>query len=204
MAHKFETARFARLMSPERRRELPPDEILRQSALAPGETLVDIGCGPGFLALPAARLVGPRGRVIGLDVAPIMLSELRRNARAAGLRNIRTGRLPETSPAFPPGADVYLVVNVIHELDDPAAHLAALRRAMTPRSRLVIVDFLKRKSPTGPPLASRVALSRLLAILRSAGFKIARVFRPGASEYGVVARVPAAKSGATKSTKRPY
>lgn len=204
MVHKFEAARFARLMSPARRQELPPDEILRQSGLAPGETLVDIGCGPGFLALPAARLVGPRGRVLGLDVAPIMLSELRRNARAAGLRNVRTGRIPETAPVFPPGADVYLIVNVLHELDDPTAHLAALRRAMTARSRLVIVDFLKKKSPTGPPLSSRIALSRLLALLRSAGFEIARVFRPGAAEYGIVARKAAAKPGTTKSLKSSY
>ncbi|MDD8025622.1 MAG: methyltransferase domain-containing protein [Acidobacteriota bacterium] len=188
MPHKFEAARFARLMSVERRRELPPDEILRQAALAPGETVVDIGSGPGFIALPAARLVGSRGRVIGLDVSPIMLAELRKNARRAGLSNVRAARITESAPAIPPGADVYLVVNVIHEFDDPAAHLAAIRRAMTVRSRLVIVDFLKKKSKHGPPLADRIPLSRITPLLRSAGFKVNRIFRANAEEYGIVAR----------------
>jgi ubiquinone/menaquinone biosynthesis C-methylase UbiE len=204
MAHKFEAARFARLMSPERRRELPPDEILRQSGLTPGETLVDIGCGPGFLALPAARIVGPKGRVIGLDVASIMLTELRKNARTAGLANIRTVRISEAAPVFPAGADVYLIVNTFHEFDDPAAHLAAVRRAMAARSRLVIVDFLKKKTHFGPPLSGRIPLSRILPLLRSSGFDVARVFRASPDEYGVVARRRAENPPTTKISKSTY
>jgi ubiquinone/menaquinone biosynthesis C-methylase UbiE len=188
MPHKFVAARLGRLMSAERRRELPPEEILRQAGLAPGQTLVDIGAGPGFFALPAARLVGPSGRVIGLDVSPIMIAELRKNARAAGLTNIRTARITESAPAIPAGADVYLIVNAFHEFDDPAAHLAAIRRAMTASSRLVIVDFLKKKTKPGPPLADRIPLSRITPLLRSAGFKVGRAFRANVEEYGIVAR----------------
>ncbi|MCX6560045.1 MAG: methyltransferase domain-containing protein [Candidatus Aminicenantes bacterium] len=188
MPHKFHADHLARLMSSERRQELPPDAILRQSGLAPGQTLVDIGVGPGFFALPAARLVGPKGRVFGLDVSPVMLAALRKNAGAAELANIRAVRITETAPALPPAADVYLIVNTFHEFDEPAAYLAALRRAMTSASRLVIVDFLKKKTPSGPPLADRIPLSRMGSILRAAGFEVLKVFRPNDAEYGVVAR----------------
>ncbi len=98
MPHKFDPARLARLMSDERRRELPPDRILLRAGLGAGQTLVDIGCGPGFFVLPAARIVGPRGRVIGLDTSPVMVAELRKNARAAGLANVRVARIAESSP----------------------------------------------------------------------------------------------------------
>jgi ubiquinone/menaquinone biosynthesis C-methylase UbiE len=188
MPHKFHAARLARLMSPERRKELPPDEVLRQAGLSPGQTLVDIGAGPGFFVLPAARLVGPKGRVIGLDISPVMLTALRKNARAAGLSNVRAVRIMEAAPALPAGADVYLIVNTFHEFDNPADYLAALRRAMTSESRLVIVDFFKKKTVTGPPLADRIPLSRMGSILRAAGFEIAKTFRPNDAEYGVVAR----------------
>jgi ubiquinone/menaquinone biosynthesis C-methylase UbiE len=188
MPHKFDAARLACLMSPERRQELPPDEVLRQTGLSLGQTLVDIGAGPGFFSLPAARLVGPKGRVIGLDVSPVMLAALRKNARAAKLANIRAVRIAENAPALPPAAAVYLIVNTFHEFDDPAAYLAALRRAMTAESRLVIVDFFKKKTASGPPIADRIPLSRMRDLLRSAGFEIIRTFRANENEYGIVSR----------------
>jgi ubiquinone/menaquinone biosynthesis C-methylase UbiE len=188
MPHKFDPARMDRLMSVERRRELPPNRILLRAGLAAGQTLVDIGCGPGFFALPAARIVGPRGRVIGLDVSPVMIAELRKNARAAGLANVRAIRVAESAPEIPSGADFYLIVNTLHEFDDPAAHLAVIRKAMSPPSRLAIVDFLKKKTEHGPPFADRIPMARIKPLLRSSGFEVIRAFRPNAEEYAVIAR----------------
>jgi hypothetical protein len=123
-----------------------------------------------------------------LDVSPVMLGQLRRNARAAKISNICAARIPETASNFPAGADVYLIVNTFHEFEDRTAHLAAVRRAMTAHSRLVIIDFLKKKTKHGPPLPYRIPLSRIVPLLRSSGFDVARVFRPNSDEYGVVAR----------------
>ncbi len=44
-----------------------PTRILRAVGVAPGQVVLDVGCGPGFFAIPAAKLVGPRGKVLALD-----------------------------------------------------------------------------------------------------------------------------------------
>ena len=54
-------------------------------ALQPGETVLDLGSGPGLDALLAARQVGPGGRVIGVDMTPEMLERARATAARAGV-----------------------------------------------------------------------------------------------------------------------
>src|SRR5690348_1420607 len=62
-------------------------------ALAPGAVVLDVGCGTGASALPAAEIVGPRGRVVGVDLAERLLAIARGKAESQGLANIefRTG-----------------------------------------------------------------------------------------------------------------
>jgi ubiquinone/menaquinone biosynthesis C-methylase UbiE len=195
MPEKFEALRFKRLMSAERHRELPPEKILRAIGLGPGQTFVDIGAGPGFFTLPAARIVGAKGRVHGLDISPLMVAELKKNAARAGLINIRAARISETGIPLPAGADVYLMVNVFHELDDRSGSLRQIRNAMIARSRFILIDFLRKKTPHGPPLRERISLRAIRPILEAAGLAIERVFRPNDEEYGVVVRRDENRSG---------
>ncbi len=58
------------------------------ASLRPGETVLDIGSGAGIDAFYAARRVGDRGRVIGLDMTPAMIERARRSAEAAGLEQV--------------------------------------------------------------------------------------------------------------------
>ncbi len=188
MPHKFEAARFKRLMSAERRKRLPPKIILGEIGLRPGQVFVDIGAGPGFFALPASAIVGPQGRVFGLDVSPVMVDQLRKNAVRKKAANIRARTIPETGANFPAGADFYFLANVFHEIDDRIAYLRRLRGRMTARSRLVIIDFLKKKTKRGPPLRDRIPLRTLRLLLGVSGFAVERVFRPNNEEYGIIAR----------------
>jgi ubiquinone/menaquinone biosynthesis C-methylase UbiE len=188
MAHTYETARFKRLMSVERRKRLPPVPFLREIGLRPGQTFVDIGSGPGFFALPAAKMVGPSGRVFGLDVSPFMLDQLRRNAARKKAANVRIRRIPEAGVNFPTGADFYFLANVFHEIEDKPVYLRSLRAVMTARSRLVIVDFLKKKTWGGPPLRERIPLRTVRSLLTGTEFIVERAFRPNEDEYGIIAR----------------
>src|SRR5436305_920487 len=65
-----------------------PEEVLDALALAPGQTVCDIGTGPGYFALRAARRVGAQGRVFAVDVEPRILDALRAHLEKAGLRNV--------------------------------------------------------------------------------------------------------------------
>lgn len=188
MPEKYESARHKRLMSAERRRELPPEHILGEIGLRRGQTLVDIGAGPGFFALPAAAIVGPAGRIVGLDVSPVMIGELRKNAARKKFSQVEVRLAEETAKNLPAGADFYLMVNVFHELDDRTAYLRRIRTSMNASSRLVIVDFLKKKTPHGPPLRERIPLRAIRTVMTDAGFVVERVFRPNTFEYGIIVR----------------
>lgn len=63
MAEKFNVAQRHKLDNPRRREILPPEETLSSFGLPPGAIMADIGCGIGYFTFPAARLLGPEGKV---------------------------------------------------------------------------------------------------------------------------------------------
>jgi ubiquinone/menaquinone biosynthesis C-methylase UbiE len=188
MPHKFDPAHRHRLCSRDRVKRLPPDEILKTIGLVPGGTFVDIGCGTGLFALPAARIVGPRGRVFGLDISRDMLDDLRRSAAGLGLKNIEARLAAETESRLPRGESVYFMANVFHELSDRAAYLRNIHKSMGPGSRLVIIDYLKKRTLHGPPLGERVSMAAAKSLLTACGFVLRKVWRVNEEEYGLIAR----------------
>lgn len=184
---KFDPARRARLVSPGRRRRLPPFKTLRRLGLKRGETFVDIGCGPGYFSLPAARIVGPEGRVVALDVSREMLADLEADAARRGVSNIKTFPVGEDGSGIPRGASLYFLGNVLHEIEDVESYLALLHRRLGPGSRLAVLEFHKRRTTHGPQLAHRVALSRMRSFLNKAGFRVLASFDVNDEEYAVVA-----------------
>src|SRR5262245_33379208 len=93
-------------------------------ALGGGEHVVDVGCGAGIDSLIAARMVGPNGQVIGVDMTPAMLEKARRNAMAAGLSNVsfREG-YGEALTVYSDWADVVISNGVLNLFPDKLAGL---------------------------------------------------------------------------------
>jgi len=185
--HKFDPADRSRLCSEDRLKRLPPAKILENIGLKPGDCLVDIGCGPGLFALAAASIVGPKGTIFGLDISPEMIGDLKRSAASLGLTNVRAMVTKETEPGLPREASFYLMVNVFHELADRPAYLGNIRRSMGSGSRLVIIDFYRKKTRHGPPLGERVPLTEAKGLLGERGLAVMRTWRVNEDEYGLIA-----------------
>lgn len=113
--------------------------------LRPGERVVDVGCGAGIDSLIAARMVGDDGTVIGVDMTPAMLAKARRNATAAGARNVefREG-YGEALPVPDGWADVVISNGVLNLMPDKYAALTEMARALKPGGRLQIADIMVR------------------------------------------------------------
>ncbi|SDD16027.1 methyltransferase domain-containing protein [Ruegeria marina] len=109
-------------------------------APAPGERLLDLGCGNGLLTLDLARAVGDSGHVLGLDPSPDMLDLAR--ARCAGRGNVgfEQGRA-ETLPFADASLDGAVSLQVFEYFDDMRPPLCELFRVLKPGGRLVIGDM---------------------------------------------------------------
>ena len=133
--------------------------LIRAAAPLPGERVLDLGCGRGAALLPAARAVGPTGRVTGIDLAPGMVS--RTAAATAGMPQVSVATGDAQRPDFPAGSfDLITAAMVLFFLPDPPAALAAYRRLLRPGGRLAFTSFAAHDPRY--PLALRV-LSRFAA-----------------------------------------
>lgn len=119
--------------------------------LVVGEHVVDCGSGAGVDSLVAARLVGPAGAVIGVDMTPRMLAKARAAAVAAGLDNVqfREGYL-ESLPVDDGWADVVISNGVLNLVPDKAAALSEMHRVLRPGGRLQLADIV-----LGRPVSER-------------------------------------------------
>jgi ubiquinone/menaquinone biosynthesis C-methylase UbiE len=117
--------------------------LLERAGVRPGTCLLDAGCGPGRVTLPASARVGAAGRVVAVDVQAGMLEKLRARLEAQDVRNVEllhaglgAGRLDENR------FNVALLVTVLGEIPDKIAALQEIHRALRPGGVLSITEVL--------------------------------------------------------------
>lgn len=126
--------------NPLRRLIQNPYRILGQF-VRPGNTTVDLGCGMGYFSIPLARLAGPTGKVICIDVQQQMLDGLRRRAEKAGvLSNITLHRCEPARLGIPEPADFVLAFWMLHEVPDQRAFLTEVQAHLKPTGRFLLVE----------------------------------------------------------------
>ena len=109
----------------------------------PGENVVDVGCGAGIDSLIAASMVGPAGRVIGVDMTTAMLAKARRAATEAVRDNVDFREsTAEALPVEDGWADVVISNGVLNLMPDKGVGLAEMARVLKPGGRLQIGDIL--------------------------------------------------------------
>jgi ubiquinone/menaquinone biosynthesis C-methylase UbiE len=119
------------------------DKLLQLARISNGESVLDVGCGTGTLAIAAKRRVGPAGAVYGVDPSTEMLCRAEKKARKAGVEVFFRNGLAEALP-FPDGQfNLALSTVMLHHLPLKARHQCAdeIRRILKPDGRVLAVDF---------------------------------------------------------------
>ena len=186
----FDAKDAHRLEDPERLKWLPPAEVVAQLQLEAGMTIADVGAGTGYFALPMARMVGEKGKVLAVDFQQEMLDRLHQKIHESGSSgNIELVRGEAVRTALPDrSVDMVFLANVWHELDDLAAVLAEAKRILQPGGRIAILDWRPDViQPPGPPLSHRIAPASVAVMLRQEGWERESTCNIGAYNYLVTA-----------------
>jgi arsenite methyltransferase len=110
-------------------------------AIKPGEAVLDIGCGAGVDSLVAAQMVGPEGRVTGVDLVPEMGAKARENARLAGVDNVTFQESSAEQLPFPDNRfDVVISNGVLNMVVDKVKALSEINRVLKPEGRFMLAD----------------------------------------------------------------
>ncbi len=154
------------------------EKALNLAGLKPGESVLDVGCGTGTLAIAAKRRVGPAGRVYGIDASPEMIARARKKAKKAGVEvtfeNAIVERLPFSDGTF----DAVLATVMLHHLGRKARQQCAceMRRVLKLGGRVLVVEF-GGATRAGRSLFAHfhrhghVKLPDIIALLSEAGLK---------------------------------
>lgn len=181
------------LVSPLRRLWQHPERVLAPF-VGEGMLVLEPGCGMGFFTLDLARIVGPKGRVVAVDLQERMLAGLRRRAARAGLLDridVRLAQANRLGVADLAGrVDVALALHVIHEVPDAAGFFAEIAASLKPEGRLLFVE------PRGHVSADAFAAS--LALAEQAGLRIVdrpKIRREPAALLALKEHAPAQRKG---------
>lgn len=166
---------------------LDPDAVWKEVGLLPGSVVVEVGAGTGFFAFPAARRVGPTGKVYAVDISRELVDLLRERAVSEHLPQVEAVESSATSIPLPSGlADVVLMATVLHDV--PGSTVAEAVRLLRPGGTFVNLDWEIWESPMGPPLEIRLTPEQAAERLAEAGLGLERSWKVGPYHYGQVLR----------------
>lgn len=167
-----------------------PDAFWHDLGLRAGQSVVHLGCGPGFYLIPAAKIVGMSGKAIGVDILPNMLEEVEGRAMREGLgsivHTIRSNLENASGSTLPAAsADWVLVANILHQ-SAPDKILQEAARIVKPTGNVVIVEWDTAATPFGPPVDVRMAKPDVMHLLEPLGLQLQEEFQPSPYHYGLL------------------
>src|SRR6266545_2064172 len=180
-------------------------KMVELAAIAPGERILDVGCGPGRLTILAGTVAGPSGEACGIDPAPEMVDLARRNAERADVEvRFQVGAI-EALPYPDDYFDVVLSSLMLHHLPDGLPHVMVLEAAARlPSAPTRVMAIHQARSALYFVVSefdrSREAAGRARELARNAGDAPAKVWR--SPPWPGPPRGPATSTGPSRTRAR--
>ena len=138
---------------PDRDKEERPELLMSALQIPRGATVADVGSGTGYFTWRLAQQVGPQGKVYAVDVQQEMLDLTKAAVTEHKLANVEYVLATERSPRLPErSVDLVFIAYAYHEFGDPEAMMGAIRRALKPGGRVLVLEYAKesRIAPASP------------------------------------------------------
>jgi SAM-dependent methyltransferase len=160
----------------EREAEEEPDKALDALGSLTELTVADVGAGSGYFTVRLAARVGPKGRVYANDLQPEMLKMLSVRLAREKVPNVTLVQGAVDNPRLPVASiDLVLMVDVYHEFSEPQKMLRAIRTAMKPAGRLVLLEYRKEDPAVPIRLEHKMTVKEAQLELEAEGFRLSKV-----------------------------
>lgn len=162
----------------EREKEERCPALLKALHLKEGDVVADVGCGNGFYTYRMEPLVGAKGKIYAVDIQPEMLEQLKAEGKRLGAGASVTPVLGTVvDPKLPAASlDLAFLVDVYHEFDHPVEMLAALKKALKPAGRIVLVEFRLEDPDVPIKLLHKMSKEQMKKELAANGFEAVEEF----------------------------
>jgi thioredoxin reductase/predicted methyltransferase len=158
------------LENPERDKSQRPEEVIANLGLQPNDVVADIGAGTGYFAIRIAEAY-PQVRVVAADAEQEMIDYLTSQSKERNLANLEPVTIDPARPELPVRANLALLVNTLHHIDDRVAYLKRLNKSMAPGARIAVIDYTT-EAPEGPPTDHRIPAEAVRDELKQAGYAL--------------------------------
>ena len=167
-----------------------PEKFWKDIGLRANQSVVHLGSGAGFYLIPAAKIVGSKGRVVGIDVREDMLREVENRAAREGLGSeIETIRsdIEDSSnqPLESESMDWTLVANILYQAD-PNKIFAEAKRVTKKTGFIVVIEWDTAATPLGPPAEHRLTKEEVIRYALEQGLLAHQEFSPSPYHFGIL------------------
>lgn len=164
------------LRRPDRDASEQPEKVLDALNIAEGATVADVGAGVGYFTWRLAKRVGPKGKVIAVDVQQKMLDRVAEELKRRNITNVEMVLGGMRDPRLPDGAvDLELLVDAYHEFSEPEEMVSRLRKALKPDGRMVLVEYRKEDPSISILPLHKMSVDDVRSEIEPLGFQLQQV-----------------------------
>ena len=172
---------------PERDKEERPEMLMSALQIRPGATVADIGSGTGYFTWRLAQQVGPQGKVYAVDVQQSMLDLTRTAVTEHKLNNVDFVLATDSSPRLPErSCDLVFLAYAYHEFGEPAEMMRAIRRALKPGGRVVVLEYAKESTIAPASPLHKMSFEEIRREIEPMGFVIDQLLDFLPVQHGVI------------------
>jgi len=150
--------------------------IINELSIFPGQTIIDVGCGNGYMTREFSRLVGNTGKIYALDRATEAIEILKNETKGTNILPIEADITRKTE-IKDHSIDLIYLSTVFHIFSDEQKvnFLNAIKRLLKPKGKLAIIEIEKKETPFGPPQNMRVSPEEMTQIIKMKPLSLSKV-----------------------------